>query len=598
MIMNFFKQTGILLVVLIISTSCDDFLNQVPDDRLTLEAAFEQRGQVEDFLANIYSRLPNDTQRFVGGNNGPWTGASDEAEFVWSYYYQNTVNLGAWDATTGHVNDVWSNDYQGIRAATYFMENVDECRQCDASNLVRYKAEARALRAVFYYNLMRIFGPVVTFGDDYLAPDASLEDVQLPRTPFDEGVNFVIDELDAAAVNLPDSPPNNAYYGRMTKPYLMGIKSNLLLIAASPLFNGNPDYASITNPDGTPLFSQEYDPAKWERAANATKEFLDAYDQSMFRLFRKNGSDGQYSPYLSTRDVVLEDWNSEIIMARPGSTVDQYAKRPYHSGEASVNRGAGGLGATQAIVDAYFMANGRPIDDPESEYQESGFSQFQAPYDFEPRETFNQWVNREPRFYVGITYNGSLWHNTDPQPIVTKTWYGGNSGREIGGNDYTPTGYVVRKHAGIGSSPTSIVMMRLAEIYLNYVEALNEYNPGHPDILEYLNRIRNRAGIPEYGSEELAVPASQGEMRQAIWRERRVELAFEEKRYFDVRRWKIGEETDNGPAYSMDIDAQNEADFYNVVSFENRVFEKRHYLYPIPQSEINIVSNLVQNLGW
>lgn len=596
--MNILKRTGVFLVILLSAVSCSDFLSQVPDDRLTLEAAFEQRGQVEDFLANIYSRLPHETQRFVGGNNGPWTGASDEAEFVWPYYYQNEVNLGAWDATTGHVNDKWSNFYRGIRAATYFMDNVDQCLECDPDNVIRYKAEARALRAIFYYHLMRIYGPVVTFGDEYLSPDASMEELQLPRTPFDEGVNFVLDELDAAAVNLPASPPNNAYYGRMTKPFLAGIKSNLALVAASPQFNGNPDYANLVNPDGTPLFSQQVDVGKWERAANLAKEFLDAYDQSMFQLFRKNDANGEYSPYLSTRDVVLEDWNSEVIMARPNASVDQYAKLPYHSGEASENRGSGGLGATQVIVDAYFMANGRPIEDPESGYQESGFSQFQAPYDFQERETFNQWVNREPRFYTGITYNGSLWHNTNPQPIVTKTWYGGNSGRRIGGNDYTPTGYVVRKHAGVGSGTTSIILMRLAEIYLNYAEALNEYSPGHPDILEYINRIRNRAGIPEYGSAGLEAPATQDEMRAAIWRERQIELAFEDKRYFDTRRWLIAEETDNGPIYGMDIDAQNEADFYNVVPFENRVFEKRHYLYPIPQNEISIVDNLVQNPGW
>src|SRR5690625_6012119 len=102
----------------------------------------------------------------------------------------------------------------------------------------------------------------------------------------------------------------------MTRPFLMGINSNLLLVAASPLFNGNPDYADLRNSEGVPLFSQQYDPSKWERAASAAKEFLDQYDQSMFQLYRKNGPDGQYSPYLSTRDVVLDDWNVEIIMAR------------------------------------------------------------------------------------------------------------------------------------------------------------------------------------------------------------------------------------------------------------------------------------------
>src|SRR5690625_1744960 len=291
-IMNTFKKSVAFLMLMLSAISCSGFLDQVPDDRLTQDVAFEQRGQVEDFLANIYSRLPHDTQRFVGGNNGPWTGASDEPEFVWRYDCQNDVHLCAWEATSGHVNDMWSNHYQGIRAASYFMENVEQCKQCDSGNVIRYKAEARALRAIFHYNLVRIFGPVITFGDTYLDPDASLEEVQIPRTPFDEVVEYVVNELDAAAVNLPESPPNGAYYGRMTRPFLMGIKSNLLLVAASPLFNGNPDYADLRNSEGVPLFSQQYDPSKWERAASAAKEFLDQYDQSMFQLYRKNGPDG------------------------------------------------------------------------------------------------------------------------------------------------------------------------------------------------------------------------------------------------------------------------------------------------------------------
>ncbi|SHF96270.1 Starch-binding associating with outer membrane [Fodinibius roseus] len=599
--MNRFKRIGIFLVVVLFCVSCSDYLDQVPDDRLTLDETFTSENRVLDFLANVYSRLPSENQRWTGGNNGPWTGASDEAEFVWAYYYQNSVNLGAWDATTGHVNDVWSNYYQGIRAATYFMDNVDQCQECAPSRIERYKAEARALRAVFYYNLMRIFGPVVTLGNKTLPPDASLEQVQKARTPFDQGVNFVVNQLDSAAANLPATPPTNAYHGRMTKPYLQGVKVDLLLIAASPLFNGNTDYADLINPDGTQLVSQQYNESKWKRAADAAKEFIDAYVPGTFSLYRKNGPDGEFSPYLSTRDVVLDEWNREIIMARPGATVDQYARYPYHSGEDGNNRGAGGLGATQSIVDAYFMENGRPIDDPQSGYQETGFSQFQAPYDTEERRTFNQWVNREPRFYVGITYNNSLWLNTDPEPIITETWFEGNSGQQIGGNDYTPTGYIVRKHASTGgysSEPQTIVMMRLAEIYLSYAEALNEYDPGNPDILEFLNRIRNRAGIPEYGSDELEAPSSQEEMREAIHHERQVELAFEDKRYFDARRWKTAEEEFGGPMYSMDIFATPESEFYNKIVFEERVFEMRHYLYPIPQDEVNINSNLVQNPGW
>lgn len=141
-------------------------------------------------------------------------------------------------------------------------------------------------------------------------------------------------------------------------------------------------------------------------------------------------------------------------------------------------------------------------------------------------------------------------------------------------------------------------MLRLAEIYLDYAEALNEYDPGNPDILTYINLIRERAGIPEYGSVELEAPASQEAMREAIRKERRVELFLENTRYFDARRWKIAEDVFAGEMHGMDINARSEEDFYNVTTFETRVFRPQDYLWPIPQDELNANPTLVQNPGW
>jgi hypothetical protein len=141
------------------------------------------------------------------------------------------------------------------------------------------------------------------------------------------------------------------------------------------------------------------------------------------------------------------------------------------------------------------------------------------------------------------------------------------------------------------------ILYRLANVYLDYAEALNESDPGNPDILNYLNQIRNRAGIPEYGSADIPVPADQNAMREAIRKERRVELAFENVRFFDVRRWKIATQVDNGPIYGLKISA-NMPDFLTVVPFENRVFSQRHYLFPIPQNDVQTNNLLVQNPGW
>lgn len=286
----------------------------------------------------------------------------------------------------------------------------------------------------------------------------------------------------------------------------------------------------------------------------------------------------------------------------------QYDRTPYHTGSANETKGGGGLGATQNMVDAFFMDNGLSPYNSDgttnqgSGYASTGFSNFKAPFDVTSRSTYNMWVNREPRFYVNITYDNSLWLNTNTGNIITSTQYSGNSGAKNSGSDYSPTGYIVRKNVNTGSWSTggrSVLLYRLANIYLDYAEALNETDPGNTLGLYYLNRIRERAGIPMYGegSNALTIPTSQADMREAIRKERRVELAFENVRYFDTRRWKIAETTDSGPMYGLNVSADGTS-FYNITAFESRTFQKKHYLFPIPQTEIDIDKKLVQNTGW
>lgn len=373
-----------------------------------------------------------------------------------------------------------------------------------------------------------------------------------------------------------------------------------MLQAASPLYNGNTDYAALKNKDGKQLISQTYDEKKWQRAAAAYKAFIDEFVPGVYTLYRKNDASGNYSPFISLRDVMLDPWNQEVIFGRPDDeNARNYEVTPYHNGYASEVRGSGGLGATQRQVDAFFMANGRSITDPASGYVASGTSPFQAPDDNQNRDIFNQWVNREPRFYVNITYDNRKWLNTNSGEVITRLYFKGNSGKGTS-NDYCPTGYVVRKGAKLTdwrNGQGVQVQYRLANLYLDYIEALNEYDPANSDILKYLNMIRDRAGIPGYGPGGLDIPAGKDAMRAAIWRERQVELCFENVRYFDTRRWKIAEQTDNGPAMGLNIDGTL-PDFYNQKPFETRVFNKRHYFFPIPEQDINNNPQLVQNTGW
>jgi hypothetical protein len=271
------------------------------------------------------------------------------------------------------------------------------------------------------------------------------------------------------------------------------------------------------------------------------------------------------------------------------------------------------------MVDAFEMSNGQrpisgyhtdgiPIINSSSGYNETGYSMFQAPGDPQERKTYNMYVNREPRFYVDVVYNGSVWINTTSSLGIRTCHlnYSGGSGAKGGTINYSKTGYLWRKNVSPDCNPKATkyqtrpsLMFRYAEILLNYVEALNEYDPGNADILRYLNMIRERAGVPQYGvgTDALPVPANQSAMRDAIHHERRIELCLEKLRYFDTRSWKVAEYTDGGPFYGMDVRSDPPA-FYKRTVFETRVFHKNYYLFPIPQNAIDRDKQLVQNPGW
>ena len=599
-----FKHTVLVLLLLVlVSTGCKKFLSQVPDDRLTIEETFRNRSTAEKFLASVYSYIPREwSQRFVGNSNsGPWTGASDEAEYLWGFVASNDINIGSWDAGSWFTQVFWRDFYRGIRSASIFIDNIDKVTvDINDEQKRRYKAEARALRAMYSFYLTRIYGPVVLMGNNVIPVDVPASSINLPRNSMDECVEFIVSELDLAAKDLPTKPINDGNFARLTRGIALSFKARALLQAASPLYNGNTDYAALKNKDGKQLISQTYDEKKWQRAAAAYKAFIDEFVPGVYTLYRKNDASGNYSPFISLRDVMLDPWNQEVIFGRPDDeNARNYEVTPYHNGYASEVRGSGGLGATQRQVDAFFMANGRSITDPASGYVASGTSPFQAPDDNQNRDIFNQWVNREPRFYVNITYDNRKWLNTNSGEVITRLYFKGNSGKGTS-NDYCPTGYVVRKGAKLTdwrNGQGVQVQYRLANLYLDYIEALNEYDPANSDILKYLNMIRDRAGIPGYGPGGLDIPAGKDAMRAAIWRERQVELCFENVRYFDTRRWKIAEQTDNGPAMGLNIDGTL-PDFYNQKPFETRVFNKRHYFFPIPEQDINNNPQLVQNTGW
>lgn len=605
-----------LFVLFTLSACQKDFLDQVPDDRLTIEQVFQRRDLSEQYLANIYDHIHDGT--YVT-NSAPWIGLSDEGDVTYDRpgYLTFLMNVGNWNPASGYYDDhFYGHYYRGIRSATYFMEHIGGNQQLldesGGEDVIRqWTAEARFLRAYFYFCLLKIYGPAIIVGDDLIPGDLQPDDPQLnlPRSSYDECVDYIVSELDLAAQSLPlhFTEQSDLDYGRATKALCMAVKSRLLLYAASPLYNGNQDYSDFKNPDGKQLINQQYSAVKWEKAAEAAKAVIDL---GIFDLYKKGNEAGEFDPLISYRDVFLDPWNEEIIFARIENNLSGWER-------ALTPRLANGYcstGPPQKMVDSYHMVNGlvpimgyqadgSPIINPESGYVEEGFSIADGKYTLEG--TYNMWVNREPRFYASVNYNGAPWINTSEGIKRIETFYSGESGKR-GSWDYPRSGYFIRKNVHPNSNPRTsqyvkrpYVMFRYAEILLNYVEALNEYDPGNSDILLYLNMIRERAGIPQFGTgtSALPVPSGQDEMREKIWRERKIELAFEHLRYFDTRRWKVAEETDGGPFYGMNVDADPPA-FYKRTVFETRVFRKNYYLFPIPQSQMDRNTNMVQNPGW
>jgi starch-binding outer membrane protein, SusD/RagB family len=576
-----------LFTLCINASSCKKFLDQVPDDRITIEEVFQKKQAAEQYLANVYSYVMDSEGNQWDAN--PWTTTCDEIQDSWTSHACTKINLGV--ISSGNVPFAkWAHYYKGIRSASYFINHIDGNKEILALNgqqlIDQYKAEARCLRAWFYFCLMRQYGPVVLLGEQEV--DVNAKDIQLPRSSFDECVSFVSAELDAAAAVLPNVPSRNGQqseleYGRMTKGIALAIKSRLLLYAASPLYNGNTDYAGYTNTDGKALINQTYSQAKWEAAAKAA---LAVIQTGLYSLYKSPGGD----PVTSYRNVLLEPWNAETIFARPANNLWDWEN---HCNLRSAG-GWNGMSPTQEMVDAYFMADGKTIKESAT-YDETGFT----------NGVYNMYLNREPRFYASITYNRSEWQGGAlNNPITVDLDYSGRDGKKDGKEDYSHTGYLARKNLHPGSNRLTnsfvsrpFVIIRLGEIYLNYAEALNEYDPGNTDILKYLNLIRERAGIPAYGSPGLPAPAGKEAMREKIRAERRIELAFETHRWFDIRRWKILEQTVNGPLHGMYVDGDGN-DFYKRTTITNRVYRKAYYWFPVEQTELDRARQVVQAPGW
>lgn len=603
-------------------TSCVDYLDKESDTELTLPMVFEDKTRIEGWLANVYSHVPDPYWGYA--RKLGWDILSDDmtASERWRQWDWKVIPmlLGEWTPSTDWDGNYWSRLPQLIREANIFIENVHPLpdQGISATEVTYMKAEMRFMIAYYYYLLSNTYGPI-PFKPNYIAPtDFNLADLMEGQRPYYEVVDWVDKELKEVAEILPAKYAEARKYGRATSIMCLAVRARMLLFAASPLVNGNPDYANHKNKDGENLFSTTADKTKWAYAAQACKELIDAAEAAGHKLYTEKNDDGTIDPFMSYQNLFLtryDEGNTEILFARPGGS--EYGEYEKHATPAA-SGGSGGLGVTQSLVDAFFMENGLPINDDDSKYVETGFSVSDETRDntvwdtevnggaISKKDTYNMYCHREPRFYITVSYNNSYF--TQEKRVFN--FFNGSADNPHT-HDAPQNGYLIRKKIspdlnvkqGTYKYRPGIVY-RLGEAYLNYAEALNESDPGNGDILVYLNKIRERAGIRQYTTgttDENYIHVDlndQAEMRKLIRAERRVELSCEGIRYDDLRRWKEAENVLNGDFYGMNFSGKDNSSFYVRTPYLKRVYKKAYYWFPIHQSEIDKNDKLVQSPYW
>ncbi len=549
-------------------TNCQD-LNYDEATGNTNEEIFNDFGRSKQFVSGIYAYLPTDYNSIGGAMR---SSATDEAEHVNDLSDIQKFNDGSWSAVQ-QLDNVWGTMFNGIRAANVYLKESEGQTFPDQQyingypDLIKqfnnYAFEARFLRAFFYFELVKRYKSVPILTTVLTDEEA----VNVEQATFEQVVNFIASECDAVAAVLPTSYDNDPNFnvptketGRATKGAALALKARVLLYAASPLHNTSNDLVL------------------WQKAANAAKAVMDL---------------GIYSlptSYSSNFNMLVATPTSELIMERRVAASNDFERRNYPIGYEG---GGTGTCPTQNLVDAYEMsANGRPITDLASRYN--------------PLVPYN---GRDSRLDQTVIRNNTSWKNLTIEPFIN-----GKNGFPL--PNATKTGYYLKKYlfqdinldTKVGTVTIrehNWILFRYAEVLLNYAEAMNEAyaTPQTPPIsggmtaLEAVNLVRRRANGTRF---VFPNGMTKDAFRTKLQNERRVELAFEDHRFWDIRRWKIGNETKEIYAVKIIKVPDNPFGFtYEKVLLETRVFEDRMNLYPIPLSEI-FKSNgkLKQNKDW
>lgn len=624
--------------LLIGSTSCG-YLDVVPDNIATIDYAFQDRAAAEKFLFTCYNYMPSqanseyDPAMFGGG------------EF-YSYIGLNPMERKMLSIVTGKVDlgnivaNYWNGEgsgkplYQGIRDCNIFLEKIDMPYDILPHEKKRWIAEVKFLKAYYHFYLMRLYGSISII-DKNLPVSTPANEMHIYREPFDDCVTYVSDLLDEAAVDLPLVIEKEASeLGRITKPIALAVKAKLLTLSASPLFNGNADYSGVIDNRNIKLFNPEYDATKWELAANACKAAIDVAHEAKRELFKPVNIpfvlNDRLKQDFSLRQVIWAQWNSELIWGSNSMNMGrmQVLTVPkLQAGWSGNNNLKQQFSPTLDVVESYYTNNGVPMSEDHSfpydnRYKLTTTTAQEEWYIAKDFQTVNLHLNREPRFYASVAFDGSIWWGTgrvdQSKELYTIAAKRKQNAGVISNANYSSTGYFAKKLVSYetivpdGTSPNLVVktspfpIIRLADLYLLYAEALNESKAApNQDVYEYIDKVRVRAGLEgvvaswSKHSRYPDKPLTKDGMRSIIQQERLIELAMEGHRMYDIRRWKRGIEMWNKTFKGWNILGEDAEDYYRLVDLQDNLnFMQKNYLWPISEYDITVNGNLKQNYGW
>ena len=623
-----------LLFTAILYTSCTkDYLDVIPDNLATIDNAFSDKTNAQKFLFTLYSAIPN-----PGDLNNPSLNGGDEIVYPAraSDRPGTRIALGFQSATSPLYNK-WegrANEdlYVGIRNCNIFIRRIDEVKSLTPAQRTQWKAEAMFLKAYFHYYLVSMYGPIV-ISDTDIAISEGAEAVSQKRSTIDECFKYIVDLLDKSIVDLPVTVQDeNKDAGRITKSIAAAIKARVLITYASPLFNGNASYTDFVNSEGVPFFPLKFDIAKWQKAAQAAKEAITLCEGAGFKLRQKedyyNGNGANVGPETRLRAAlrgrVTEKWDKEIIWAHTAGTASiQYEAMPRlfsYTATPVLSRHCPPL----HVAEMYYSSNGVPIDeDVNYDYTNRYKTRVSLTADkFDINvgsETAILNFNREHRFYADLAFDRGVWFgngketNENDRHIIRARKGEYSSALEV--YEGSASGYWAKKLVNMGTIVRdgrdfsevryTFPIIRLADLYLYYAEALNE-SKATPDAetYKYIDLVRSRAGLKGVVeswtnfSKNPAKPTTQSGLRSILQQERMIEMSFEGDRFWDLRRWKLARQYMNKPLKGWTTTGTNVDEYYNVKTVVNLTFSERDYLWPIPENQIIQNKNLVQNPGW